>query len=86
MPGVYGLFNSKGECIYVGGSANIGQRIINHYIQRSDQAYIILDANPAYVVWERESQCDYSFAIRELEVLVHYKKLKQAKCNLQPSV
>ena len=83
--GVYGIFNSNDECIYIGMTEDtdgIRGRMRDHYNGTSHDAYCINRQNsPSYFLWDDEIDCGSDVPKREKELTKEYKNKGEAFCN-----
>lgn len=75
--GVYGLFDKRGRCIYVGRSDDdMEERLARH-----EDAPCIRRYKPIHYMYELSDQINCELSEREEELILAYKRRKQAPCN-----
>ena len=84
--GVYGIFNSSQQCIYIGmtedRSEGIKGRVQDHFDGKTGNSYCINTTHaPSYFTWDDETDCNGNVPNREKELIREYKAKGEAFCN-----
>ena len=78
--GVYGVFSSSDECIYV-GRATRSTTIRGRLLSALNSDDCIAESDPSYFTWETSDQITGTIPAREQQLIRYYQRQGQAGCN-----